>query len=195
RELVGLALHQRRQLLQRRQLEFEHRRERPDLGRQVQVGSREDEGSAAAAQHRREIAQAAHDRGVAEELVQVLEEVEAVFPPRRPARGDAETVNSGCANGTTSCSQTVPAAGVATSTRYRAIASSAHADRKSDVCPQPWTVSRLELGSREWAVTAPSYRVAGSKRLPTTSTGFPVRRSNGPVKRSPSAPGQSAQML
>src|SRR5262245_55999348 len=50
--------------------------------------------------------------------------------PAARALAEAEGASSGCAKRTTSCSQTVPAAGVTTSTRYLPIAWSAHADRK-----------------------------------------------------------------
>lgn len=61
--------------------------------------------------------------------------------------------------------------------------------------PHPWRVRSAEFGSRLCAVSAPSYLVAGSKRLPTTSTGAVVVRLNGPVYRSASAAGHCAQML
>src|SRR5258705_6166160 len=74
------------------------------------------------------------------------------------------------------------------------MAASAHADRNSDVWPQPCTVSSADLGSRFATVTAPWYGVAGSNWLPTTSTGLLVRLLNGPMYRSASVRSQDAQI-
>src|SRR5438445_12083144 len=76
RVIAGLVLHQSLELLEGGKLQLEHRRQRPDLGRQLQVRSGQDEGSSAATQHRSEVVQATHDRRVTKELVQVLEEVD-----------------------------------------------------------------------------------------------------------------------
>src|SRR5215470_3248450 len=43
--------------------------------------------------------------------------------------------------------------------------------RPSEVCPQPLSVSSRLLGSMRVAARAPAYGVAGSCRLPITSTG------------------------
>ena len=59
------------------------------------------------------------------------------------------------ANGTASCSQTVPVAGSVWFTRYAVTAAVAHSDSNIEVCPQPWTVRSLDFGSSPLTVTAP----------------------------------------
>src|SRR5215469_17106413 len=64
--------------------------------------------------------------------------------------------------------------------------------RPSEVCPQPFSVSSRLLGSMRAAARAPAYGVAGSCRLPITSTGREVRWVKGPVYRAGSLAGQVA---
>src|SRR5262252_7311230 len=64
--------------------------------------------------------------------------------------------------------------------------------RPSEVCPQPFSVSSRLLGSIRAAACAPAYGVAGSCRLPITSTGSEVRWVKGPVYRAASLAGQVA---
>lgn len=62
------------------------------------------------------------------------------------------------------------------------------------VCPYPWTVRSRARTSRRTIATAFWSGVAGSKVLPTTSTGCAVRRSQGPVLRSAAVAGQIAHV-
>ena len=64
------------------------------------------------------------------------------------------------------------------------------------MCPQPCDGEQRRVAAAAAStITAPSYRVAGSKWLPTTSTGLAVVRVERADVAVASKPGHSAQML